>query len=427
MKQKKFVATIYLANQKAVKSRTDKEVLDKTPEELARYYSDNNVDEILVYDLSTEDGEHEENLGMLKKIVEEASVPVVGAGNVKRFEDIKKILYTGCQKAVLNYGKDSNVELTKEVSNRFGKEKMMASVSDAEQIYQHRSTLNEFISEIIVFSESEAKECIKASEIPVLVPMADVSLDKMMEILGKEEVSGVTGSLVNSNISEINALKALCNEAGIKTNGFDCAVAWEELVKNNDGLVPVVVQDYKTKEVLMVAYMNELAYQTTIKTGRMTYFSRSRQAQWVKGETSGHFQYVKSIWADCDKDTLLAKVSQVGPACHTGSQSCFFREVVKRECMETDPLKVFEDVYNVILDRKINPKEGSYTNYLFDKGIDKILKKLGEESTEIVIAAKNPNPEEIKYEISDYLYHMMVLMAEKNITWEEITRELARR
>lgn len=147
----------------------------------------------------------------------------------------------------------------------------------------------------------------------------------------------------------------------------------------------------------------------------------------MKGETSGHFQYVKSLTADCDKDTILAKVSQIGPACHTGSHSCFFREIVARDCIDTDPLKVFEDVYGVILDRKEHPKEGSYTNYLFDKGIDKILKKLGEEATEIVIAAKNPDAEEIKYEISDFLYHMMVLMAEKNVSWEEITRELARR
>jgi len=123
----------------------------------------------------------------------------------------------------------------------------------------------------------------------------------------------------------------------------------------------------------------------------------------------------------------LAKVSQVGVACHTGSRSCFFNEIVKKEYLDTDPAKVFEDVYKVILDRREHPKEGSYTNYLFDKGIDKILKKVGEECTEIVIAAKNPDPEEIKYEISDFLYHVMVLMAEKGVTWEDITRELARR
>ena len=145
------------------------------------------------------------------------------------------------------------------------------------------------------------------------------------------------------------------------------------------------------------------------------------------GETSGHYQYVKSLSLDCDNDTLLAKVNQIGAACHTGARSCFFQTLVKKEYQETNPLKVFEDVFAIILDRKENPKEGSYTNYLFDKGIDKILKKLGEEATEIVIAAKNPDPEEVKYEISDFLYHMMVLMADKGVTWEDITRELANR
>ena len=128
-----------------------------------------------------------------------------------------------------------------------------------------------------------------------------------------------------------------------------------------------------------------------------------------------------------DLDTLLAKVDQIGAACHTGSRSCFFKPLIQKEYNDTNPLHVFQYVYDVIADRKVHPKDGSYTNYLFDKGIDKILKKVGEECTEIVIAAKNPDPEEIKYEISDFLYHAMVLMVEKGVTWEEITSELARR
>ena len=159
----------------------------------------------------------------------------------------------------------------------------------------------------------------------------------------------------------------------------------------------------------------------------MTYWSRSRNELWTKGMTSGHFQYVKSLSIDCDNDTILARVSQIGAACHTGNRTCFYRDLVERENETKNPLRVLEDVYNVILDRKVHPKEGSYTNYLFDKGIDKILKKVGEEATELVIAAKNPDPEEIKYEMSDLLYHAMVLMAEKGVTWEDITKELANR
>ena len=208
---------------------------------------------------------------------------------------------------------------------------------------------------------------------------------------------------------------------------MESTVDFDEFKLNDAGLLPVIVQHYKTGEVLMLAYMNKEAFDATIKTGKMTYYSRSRKTLWVKGETSGHFQYVKSLTIDCDKDTLLAKVDQVGAACHTGNPTCFFQPVAGDNKEELNPYQVFENVYDTILDRKANPKEGSYTNYLFDKGIDKILKKVGEEATEIIIDAKNPKPEEIKYEISDFLYHVMVLMAERGVDWKDITEELANR
>lgn len=179
----------------------------------------------------------------------------------------------------------------------------------------------------------------------------------------------------------------------------------------------------------MLAYMNEESYNRTVATGKMNYYSRSRHELWEKGDTSGHFQYVVSLSIDCDKDTILAKVHQVGAACHTGHHSCFYTDLAKFEDnrRETGSLSVFDDVYNTIMDRKEHPKEGSYTNYLFDKGIDKILKKCGEESTEIVIAAKNPDRAELRYEIADYMYHLMVLMADSGLKWEDICEELASR
>ena len=222
-------------------------------------------------------------------------------------------------------------------------------------------------------------------------------------------------------------LKKASVSGGIELNHFTCSLTWDDLKKGPDGLVPAVVQDHRTDEVLMVAYMNREAFEKTVETGKMTYFSRSRQSLWIKGETSGHFQYVRSLHADCDRDTLLAKVHQIGAACHTGNRSCFFEEILNTGDGVKNPMRIFEEVYGVITDRREHPKEGSYTNYLFDKGIDKILKKVGEEATEIVIAAKNPDREEVKYEIADFLYHVMVLMAECGLTWEDITTELANR
>ena len=424
---KKLVASLFLYEKEAIASFDDLTVVSKDPVTLAKMYSEKHADELLVFDLSMGDREHDEALDVIKAICESVEIPVIGAGNVKRMEDVKKLLYAGCQKAVLNYSKEGNVAITEEVSLKFGKDKIVVSVKDENVYLEYKDLLKEYACETI-YMGNKFKEAVTNSSIPVLAFLPDVSLDKLIEIMSQENVCGVCGEMVNKNVKEIDSLKLLLKNNGIPMAALETSISWEEFKKNSDGMVPVIVQDYKTEAVLMLAYMNKEAYEKTLSSGKMTYWSRSRDELWVKGDTSGHYQYVKSLKADCDKDTILAKVSQVGPACHTGSYSCFFHSIMEKEDANTsNPLKVFEDVFAVIKDRKINPKEGSYTNYLFDKGVDKILKKLGEEATEIVIAAKNPNPNEIKYEISDFLYHMMVLMAEKNITWEEIIEDLAKR
>lgn len=211
----------------------------------------------------------------------------------------------------------------------------------------------------------------------------------------------------------------------------------DEVKFDNNGLVPVIAQDWKSGEVLMLAYMNKEALEKTIETGKLHYWSRSRQKLWLKGETSGHFQYLKSLRLDCDGDTLLAKVDQKEAACHTGNYSCFFRHVDGDEISDAaveeqaagngDKSAILRELYAVIRDRQENPKEGSYTNYLFEKGLDKILKKVGEESAEVIIAAKNKSREEICYEMADLIYHLSVLLVERNIQLDEIFDELKKR
>lgn len=427
MQQKKFIPCIFLYQEKAVKSLQDRTVINMNPVELAKSYSDNSADVLLVFDLSSGDTEHEAALDVIKAICASVEIPVIGAGNVHRMEDIKKLLYAGCRQAALNYSKPENVALTEEVSLKFGKDKIVVCYNGADAIHEHKDLIESYVSELILVNEAAIKESYFACSVPTIIALPEVSLDKLFEIMGNASVSGITGNAVNDNVKELATMKNMCKNNGIDVRVVEPAFQWEDFKLNSDGMLPVVVQDYKTEQVLMVAYMNREAFETTVRTGRMTYFSRSRNELWIKGDTSGHYQYLKALTTDCDMDTLLAKVSQMGAACHTGSYSCFFNEVIPGEVDTANPLRVFEDVFRVIKDRKVNPKEGSYTNYLFDKGIDKILKKVGEEATEIVIAAKNPNTNEIKYEISDFLYHMMVLMVEKGITWEEITEELANR
>lgn len=196
-----------------------------------------------------------------------------------------------------------------------------------------------------------------------------------------------------------------------------------ELKYNADGLIPAIVQDHYSKKVLMLAYMNAESLDITIKEGKTCFYSRSRKCLWRKGETSGNTQQVVSIRTDCDKDTLLIDVIKNGPACHTGSETCFFEDIVAPEEEEFS----YEGLYQMLVGRKVEKKEGSYTTYLFEKGIDKILKKVGEECTEVIIGAKGGDKAETVYEIADLLYHITVMMIEMGISLDEVTAELAKR
>ena len=419
----RIIPSIYLYNGNVADKETKEIVGDGDAVELATFYNNRGADELLVFDLSSSDSEHDANIGTMIKIQDAVDIQMIVGGNVKRLEDVKKYIYTGAKKAILDMSKDTNVEIVKEASERFGSDKIAVMLNKDYDFSKIKQLKYDGVS--LIIADSCANECIGLG-IKVLAFNCNFTFNDMVEFGKQDKVYGISDNSFAGDFDFLN-FKAQLKEEGVNTIVFESAMSFDQFKKNSDGMIPVVVQDYKTDKVLMVAYMNEEAFNLTIKTGKMTYFSRSRNEIWVKGVTSGHFQYVKELSMDCDLDTMLAKVYQVGVPCHTGADTCFFNTLVKKEYDESNPMRVFEDVYNVILDRKKNPKEGSYTNYLFDKGIDKILKKVGEEATEIVIAAKNPDPQEVKYEISDFLYHVMVLMAEKGVSWKEITKELSRR
>ena len=407
---------------------------EKQEEELLSYASacgNDGADGLVFVDNAKTDEEHEFHIGLIRKMARAIDIPIFAGGRVKRLEDVKKYLYAGAKGVFLDASVEENVDMIKEAADRFGSEKIFIRLNDAAQTkripeYAQLGASMAFLGEEVL---PEAAEVIRTMEeqMHYYVMSSSGETEALAKELKAEPAAGII--LVNEKPENGNYMekKQELGALGIAVDILRSSVSWGDFKKNADGLVPVIVQDFKTSEVLMLAYMNEQAFTDTLRTGKMHYYSRSRKSQWLKGETSGHFQYVKSLHLDCDNDTILAKVHQIGAACHTGSRSCFFQTLAEKDYRETNPLKVFEDVFSVIQDRKIHPKEGSYTNYLFDKGIDKILKKVGEEATEIVIAAKNPDSEEIKYEISDFLYHVMVLMAERGVTWEDITEELANR
>lgn len=198
----------------------------------------------------------------------------------------------------------------------------------------------------------------------------------------------------------------------------------DELKFDEKGLIPAVVVDALSKKVLTLAYMNKESLKISMEKGLTCFYSRSRQELWLKGETSGNYQHIVSITADCDKDALVVMVEKDGPACHTGKESCFFEPVFHAE--DKNEFSI-DELYSLLKGRKETMPEGSYTTYLFEKGIDKILKKIGEESTEVIIASKAEDKAETIYEISDLAYHVMVMMVEMGITLDDIRRELGSR
>lgn len=408
------------------------ELNKENPVEAAIFYSNNGADEISYMDFNAAKEGREPDVELLKKITKVSEVPLIAGGGVKRLEDVKKMLYAGASMIYMKHAARLNVQFVKEMSERFGREKIGVAIdlSDAdvtdfavqcEEMGAGGIWLLGFESGM----ENTVKNIKEKLHIPVMISTENGDAVYLEEII---KASGADAILYdNAEKMNLMPVKHHLIQNGIKVNTFESSIDFDTFKLDDKGLIPCIVQDYKTSEVLMMAYMNKESYYKTLETGRMTYYSRSRQKLWMKGEESGHFQFVKELIIDCDKDTILAKVSQIGVACHTGNPTCFFTPLAKKEYDDTNPLTVFNQVYETIADRKVHPKEGSYTNYLFDKGIDKILKKVGEECTEIVIAAKNPDAEEIKYEISDFLYHCMVLMVERGVTWDDIIKELDNR
>ncbi|MBP3237709.1 MAG: bifunctional phosphoribosyl-AMP cyclohydrolase/phosphoribosyl-ATP diphosphatase HisIE [Lachnospiraceae bacterium] len=403
--------------------------------EQAVEYEQQGIDGLYIYNYDDDRKVQADFIATMKLIIKRVDIPVYIGVTVKKFEDIKKALYTGASYCVVNYSPDLDKKALVQGIDRFGKDKICmvlnADIDSSNQTAFDKELIEElselgiakfFIKHVTIGTKS--KEAIAAIEKPVIIRDSLVRND-IVSLLSLENVSAVATNYYRGK--DVLALKHTLKSEDIDVKILKSTKEFSEFKTDANGLVPVVVQDYKTQEVLMLAYMNEEAFNTTIKTGRMTYWSRSRNELWVKGETSGHYQFVKKLMLDCDNDTILAKVHQLGAACHTGNYSCFFTELAKKEYSDLNPLSILTEDYNIIMDRKVNPRKGSYTNYLFEEGIDKILKKCGEEATEITIAAKNPDAEELKYEIADYLYHLMVLMVECDVDWNDIVKELANR
>ncbi|MBQ1493251.1 MAG: phosphoribosyl-AMP cyclohydrolase, partial [Blautia sp.] len=347
----KLMPCIYLVKGMAVASPDKREeVLGDAPT-LARKAMEEGASGFVVFDLSDTDEDHEEAISCLREICKRVPRPVYAGGRVKRFEDVKKYLYAGCQGAIINLSKENAPELIEEASLRFGKEKVLVSVKEPGPFMENKSLLEEKASVLLMMGEAapSASSLHTGLDIWTLYDEAGEAISRLS--LKRYGIDALVCPGLLSGETSVTNFRTRALEEGIHATCLWSALSWEELKLMPGGLIPVVVQEEGTGEVLMVAYMDQEAYERTLRTGRMTYFSRSRQELWVKGLTSGNFQYVKSLFADCDLDTLLAKVEQVGAACHTGNHSCFYTRLAGEDSKveKEGSLSVLQEVYDIIL------------------------------------------------------------------------------
>ncbi len=426
MKHKNLTAVIYLKDGAAVKGRDDDAGAGEFGE-LARLYNDSGVDQLYVFDLSDTEQGREAGIEAVKKLCRIVEIPIYGTGNIEEIEDMERLLHAGCKGVILNSTSHDALHLMEEGARRFGREKLLFSIGNADFIFKHRGVVERYVQKLVVLNDYIIGSIEDLTTLPCSVIVSGYDTKSWVEILKKDWVTGIGGDYLSSKDTDVSNVKKLLAAEGITTKKFESSMEWKEFKLNSDGLLPVVVQHYQTGEVLMVAYMNEEAFQTTLSLGKMAYYSRSRKKLWIKGETSGHYQYVKSLTIDCDKDTLLAGVSQVGAACHTGNQTCFYQDLFREKYVGGDPLKVLETLYGRMLEKKAHAEEKRNAGGLFGGGQDKILKKLGADTTGLLLAAKNQDSEDVRSGITDLLYHTVALMAEKGITWDDIVEELSQR
>jgi cyclase len=449
MKNKSIYACMDIKNGRVVKGVrfSDIQEISDDPVLLARKYEKDGADYLVFYDI----GATVDNKGIfydkIEEILKSVNIPLIVGGGIRTLSDCDRLYDLGVRHFSINSAAVKNPGLLKEVSEKYGSGSLILSVDvkrvdgayhvflgagkedtglDAKEWIEKAAGLG---AGTIVINSIDTDGVKAGYDIEMLSFLAeDVSCDivasggagkteDFVEVFQKnKKVTGaLAASIFHYNLVSIKEIK----EQLKKTTDINI----DSLKYDERGLIPAIVVDANSNDVLMLAYMNKESLALSIEKRLTHFYSRSRQSLWLKGETSGNYQHIVKIVADCDKDALLIYVDKDGPACHTGAESCFFNTLYENEDQKDNGFSL-DNLYNLILGRKANPGEKSYTSYLFREGRDKILKKIGEESTEVVIAAKGDSKKETIYEMADLLYHSLVLMADMGIEIADILNEL---
>ena len=436
-----------------------------SPIELAEYYSGNGADELVFYDITASAEGRKLFTDILRETARRVFIPLTVGGGISTVADFERVLACGADKVSVNTGAIQNPSLIREAAKLYGDQCVVLSAdvkrvggefhvfvrggredTGMEAIGWIRRCVDEGAGEVVVnsidtdgvkggFDLEMLKAVCEAVSVPVIASGGAGGVDDFITLFKTlpRVDAGLAASIFHFGTVRIEDLKARMAAEGIPvrlTRARD-KLRMDDLKFDDRGLIPAVVADADTKQVLTLAYMSRESLKISMERGLTCFWSRSRQKLWLKGETSGNFQHIVSITADCDRDALLILVRPEGPACHLGNVSCFEDVLWTNEAQA--PAFSLRDLMALIKDRRDKPVEGSYTSYLFEKGLDKILKKVGEESTEVIIAAKGESAKgagtkgETVYELADLTYHLLVLMAQTGVSIEDVMNELASR
>ena len=305
----------------------------------AQEYCFSGADEIFVYNYSKMESDREEFLRTMKKVDSEIDIPFIIGMYVSRFEDVKKAFYTGASKVVIKYEILPDEAVIREAVGRFGADRIIIEIDASEGFEQIAFPVEELLIKHVDIGGSLERRIVSSGK--KIVVRDSLLRNDLVDLINLPQVIAVSTNYFEDK--SLFKVKNNLKNAGVEVNTFSSALDFSEFKTDENGLIPCITQDYRTSEVLMLAYMSKESFEQTIATGKMTYYSRSRQELWCKGDTSGHYQYVKELRLDCDNDTLLAKVHQVGAACHTGEYSCFFNKLAKRDYIDTNPITILKE------------------------------------------------------------------------------------
>lgn len=459
MEPVKVIPCLDMMNGRIVKGVHFKDMVDAgDPAECIARYCQEGADEIWMLDIKASEEGRRTNLDMIRKAAALCTVPLCIGGGIKNLDDVDAVMAAGASKVGIGSASLTNDEVVRRASYKYGVSAVTALVDvfrNADGEYEVmgagqvpsgkllapwvRQLRDWGAGEILLTTMQDGAKtgydleatriAAEASELPVIASGGAGALPHFADAVLKAGARGVlAASVFHNGTFSIAQVKEYLESQGIPVLHRDeidlSAIRFDE-----KGLVPAIAQDAATGTVLMLAYMNKESLEMTLKTRLATYYSRSRQELWVKGATSGHYQHVREVRYDCDGDAILLKVNQQGAACHTGNYSCFFNPLLTLPGGRSSSMGmgIVQAVFDQVEDRKKNPKEGSYTNKLLEKGVDKIGKKVVEEAAEVLIAAKNRNREEVCFEVADLMYHLTVLLSEQGMCWDDIYAELENR